>query len=147
MGSLAVVQAISHTATKADKMTQGIEVRVIEDPEVLVGDGDGETPPEVVPAQEIQNTIEQPQDATPVLAEEQQQEASAPAEEHAIVAAPVYENKLSTFIFLLLFLIISIIKSQLVACSGKSPVCLKLVGLTLNVKFLYLIVQYSSNFL
>jgi len=89
VGSLAVVQAISHTATKADKMTQGIEVRVIEDPEVLVGDGDGETPPEVVPAQEIQNTIEQPQDATPVLAEEQQQEASAPAEEQQEATAEV----------------------------------------------------------
>ena len=58
VGSLAAVQAINYSTVKADKITQKIEVRVIEDPEVLPGDGDGETP-EAPAEQSIETTAVQ----------------------------------------------------------------------------------------
>src|SRR5574344_845713 len=64
-------------------------------------------------------------------------QTDAPADKHATVAAPVYANRFNTFIGLLAFSIFSIIQSQLIACSGKIPVCLNPIGLTLNFKFLY----------
>ena len=52
----------------------------------------------------------------------------APALAAAQVAPPVYANKFNTLIGRFAFLINSENQSQLVACSGKRPVCLKLKG-------------------
>lgn len=61
VGSLAAVQAVNYSTAKADKITQKIEVRVIEAPEVLKGDGDGETPDDVSSASmEAEESLETP---------------------------------------------------------------------------------------
>lgn len=45
------------------------------------------------------------------------------------------------------FLIISAVISQLTACSGKTPVCLKPMGLTINERSPYFIFHASGIFL
>ena len=62
---------------------------------------------------------------------------AAPALAAAQVAPPVYANKFNTFIsFSGDFLISSENQSQLAACSGNKPVCLKLNGFKLKVRSL-----------
>ena len=63
----------------------------------------------------------------------------APAAAHARVAPPVYAKRLRTFIcllasFSLAFFIMPENQSQLAACSGNIPVCLKLKGFKLKVR-------------
>ena len=57
----------------------------------------------------------------------------APAFAAATVAPPVYANRLSTFMGLPAFFMREENHSQFTACSGKSPVCLKPMGLILNL--------------
>ena len=63
----------------------------------------------------------------------------APASADAIVAPPVYAKRFNTFISFvkvsILFLQYSYIKFQLIACSGKTPVCLNVNGFKLNTIF------------
>ena len=60
----------------------------------------------------------------------------APAFNAATVTAPVYAKRLSTFTSLFWALISLLTISQLTACSGKIPVCLKPMVFTLNVRSL-----------
>ena len=62
---------------------------------------------------------------------------AAPALAAAHVAPPVYANRFNTLIsFLGEFFISSLNQSQLTACSGNRPVCLKLNGFRLKVRSL-----------
>ena len=56
----------------------------------------------------------------------------APAARAATVAAPVYAKRFRTLTGLSEPRILRMMKSQFAACSGKMPVCLKFMGLTLK---------------